>query len=250
MKQMMKWTRKPRRSGMRNVEKAQEWLAGQAKNPTQSWYNLCQSLSRQAYSMPAFAPSARLAWFAIADRYKHPFRYDDKEAWAAVPRGAILYSIGPNSSSAGHAWVCSEPGESAWSNDYARHGKVDECPIKLKGWSSIYQNTVGWVDGTQWYSDNEGFFKGMSYGLWDDKIPPYENILKAHEDKTLASAAVWRLACKLADEGYGAKNWTPIKYTQTWPDKAMLEFNAKSPNMEDPTLLGPKGYKKLFGVEP
>ena len=236
---------------MRDVDGAMEWCAKQSKNPTQSWYNLCQSMSRQSYGMPAYGSSARQAWFNIAKRYKHEMRYDDKEAWAAIPRGAIIYSIGPNSSSAGHAWVCSEPGEAAWSVDFYRRGQIDECPIKLKSWTGIYQNTVGWVDGTQWYSDNEGYFKGLTTGLWDGKVPPYDpNILKAHEDKTLASAAVWRLSCVLADKGYGSKNWVPIKYTQTWPDRAMLDFNSKSPNMEDPTFLGPKGYKKLFGVDP
>jgi hypothetical protein len=200
--------------------------------------------------MPAYGGSARQAWFNIAKRYKTEMKYNDKEAWAAIPRGAIIYSIGPNSSSAGHAWVCSEPGESAWSNDYLRHGKVDECPIKLKSWKGIYENTVGWVSGTQWYDMDEGFFRGLSTGLFDGKIPPYENLTKAHADKTLASAAVWRLSCKLADEGYGSKNWQPVKYEQAWPDRAMESFNSKSPNMSDPTFLGEKGYRKLFGVDP
>ena len=40
-----------RLSTMRDVDGAMEWCAKQSKNPTQSWYNLCQSMSRQSYGM-------------------------------------------------------------------------------------------------------------------------------------------------------------------------------------------------------
>ena len=235
---------------MRDVDGALKWLRGQSNNPTQSWNNLCQSLSRQSYSMPPYGQSARIAWFNISSRFKHEFRYDDKEAWAGIPAGAIIYSIGPNSSSAGHAWVCNEPGQSAWSNDYQRPGKVDEVDIKVRNWSNIYKNTVGWVDGTQWYADNSGFFEGLSTGLWDGKVPPYENLAAADVDRTLANAAVWRLSCALADLGHGAKGWQPVKYFQTWPVKAMESFNEKYVDMPDKTVLGPKGYEKIFGIAP
>ena len=37
----------------RDVDGAIEWLAGQSKNPTQSWKGLCQSACRQSYNLPA-----------------------------------------------------------------------------------------------------------------------------------------------------------------------------------------------------
>ena len=77
---------------MRDVQQALERMKKQSKSPTQSWQGLCQSSVRQAYGMPAWAPSAKQAWDAVGSKYKTPItRYDDKEWWQSVPAGAILY---------------------------------------------------------------------------------------------------------------------------------------------------------------
>ena len=60
--------------------------------------------------------------------------------------------------------------------------------------------------------------KFEEYGqLWDGKIPPYDSVLAAQADQTLANKAVFRLTNRLNDIGFGKS--TPIIYEQTWPNK-------------------------------
>ena len=83
--------------------------------------------------------------------------------------------------------------------------------------------------------------------LWDQKEPPYENVKAADDDRTLANAAVWRLSSRLADLGYGSRNWTPIKYEQTYPVKAMIAYNeVHGPGMDDLSVYGPKAHTRIF----
>jgi hypothetical protein len=231
---------------MRNVEQALAWLEKESKTPSQSWKGLCQSSARSCYGMPAWAPSAKDAWAAVGSKYKHEItRYDDKEWWASIPAGAIIYSV-PSNSKYGHAWVAA--GDMAgWSVDYKRSGFIDLVDVRLKGWNSYYQATKGWIDGCQWYADNQHRFKGLRMDLWDHKEPPYENVKASDDDRSLANAAVWRLSCRLADLGFGAKNWTPIKYEQTYPVKAMIAYNeTHGPGMEDKSIYGPKAHERIF----
>ena len=233
---------------MRNVDKAMEWLESQSKKPTQSWKGLCQSSARNAYSMPPFGGSAKEAWGNVNKKFKTEItNYKDKEWWQSVPRGAILYSV-PPTSKYGHAWVAAGD-MTAWSVDYKRSGYIDLVEIRLKGWASYYENTKGYIIGAQYYSDNDGFFKGLVQGKWDQKVPPYENVMLANDDRTLANAAVWRLACRLSDLGYGSKNWQPVKYEQTYPVKAMESYNEEhAPNMEDKSQYGPKAHDRIFNL--
>jgi N-acetyl-anhydromuramyl-L-alanine amidase AmpD len=84
-------------------------------------------------------------------------------------------------------------------------------------------------------------------GQWDGHTPDYDVLKKGDMDRTLASKAVWRLSCRLADIGYGGKNWKPELYSQTWPVKAMEQYNAKwAPDMEQPSTLGPKAFTRIF----
>ena len=95
-----------------------------------------------------------------------------------------------------------------------------------------------------WRKRVEEFLGG---GQWDGHIPDYDVLKKADEDRTLASKAVWRLACRLADIGYGSKNWKPELYVQTWPVKTMIEYNERwAPDMEDKSVLGPKAFTRIF----
>ena len=228
----------------RDVNGAIEWLAGQSKNPSQSWAGLCQSASRNAYKMPAYGSSAKQAWANVENKYKTKITsYKDDEFWSTVPRGAILYSTG---GTYGHAWVA-DSDETAWSVDYKRHGKIDRCPIRLSGWSGIYKATVGYITGAQYYADNKHTFKGLQSGYWDGKIPPLENIEAADADRDLASAAAWRLACRLSDLGYGHWKSAPIKYQQRYPAGAMEQYNAKwAPDMAEPSHYGPKAHDRIF----
>jgi hypothetical protein len=216
----------------------------QSKSPTQSWQGLCQSSVRQSYGMIAWAPSATQAWAAVGSKYRHEItRYDDKEWWASIPAGGIVYST---AGQYGHAWLAA--GDMAgWTVDYVRKSHIDLADIRLKGWSSYYKATVGWIDGCQWYEDNKHRFEGLRMDLWDHKEPPYENVKAADEDRSLANAAVWRLSCRLADLGYGSRNWTPIKYEQTYPVKAMIAYNeVHGPGMDDLSVYGPKAHERIF----
>ena len=230
---------------MRDVDGAMKWLKNQSQNPTQSWNNLCQSMSRQSYGMGPYGSSAREAWRNVKATYRVPItKPSDKEWWGSVPRGAILYS--DPGYGAGHAWVAAGDG-ACWSNDYKRSGKIDKCPIELKGWNNIHQATVGYIVGAQYYDRNEHFFEGLREELWDGKVPPIENILAAEADLELKNAAAWRLACRLADLGYGSDTWVPVKYAQGYPTKAVAQANSKHEGMADPSAYGPKLHERLFG---
>lgn len=238
--------RKVPRMTNRDVAGALKWLADQSKNPSQSWKGLCQSSCRQAYKMPAYGSSAKQAWSNVDKKYRTAItNYKDDEWWATVPAGAILYST---AGTYGHAWVA-DSDETAWSVDYKRNGKIDRVPIRIPGWSSYYKATVGYITGAQYYADNKHIFKGLQTGYWDGKVPPLENVMAANDDRALASAAVWRLACRLSDLGYGNWKASPIKYTQTYPVKAVEAYNEKhGPGMEDKSQYGPKMHERLFGA--
>jgi hypothetical protein len=205
----------------RSVNKALEWLKKESKTPSKNWGGLCQSAARSSYNMSAFGESAAKAWANVPSRYKHKVtRYDDKSWWSSIPQGAIVYSTNTKH---GHAWVCDDPGESAWGTDYVRSGYIDKHPIDCKGWSNVHKAVVGYIVGAHVYKDNDGFFKGLSWDKWDGKIPDHANVVAAMANPELANAAAWRVACKLADD-LNKSGWQPVKYVQKFPQKAYLEW--------------------------
>ena len=225
---------------MKNVEKALAWMKSESKNPSKSWKCLCQSSCRTAYGMPAFGSSAKQAWSNVPNKYKTKItNYQDNEWWASVPSGAILYST---AGTYGHAWMCQDAGESAWSVDYKRSGKIDEVPIKIKGWSSYYKATVGYIEGAHVYSDNDGWFKGLTKTKWDGKIPPYDpNAIKAFTEG-VANKCAYRIACRLVDLGYF--KGTPVAYEQTFPVKAYAKWCEA--NGTDPNTYSEADHAALF----
>ena len=230
---------------MRDRDKALKWLADQSKNPTQSWKGLCQSASRQAWGMGSFGGSAKEAFANVKDKYKVLCEdHKDKSCWQHIPAGAIIYSV-PATSQYGHAWVAA--GDiTGWSVDYKRSGYIDLVEIRLKGWASYYEHTKGYILGAQYY-EGDGWFKGVTKDYWDQKIPPLENCMLANDDRDLASAAAWRLACRLSDIGYGKWKSAPVKYEQTYPVNAMIEYNeVHAPEMEDKSQYGPKAHERIF----
>ena len=199
---------------MRSVKKQQEWAKGQINNPSQNWDGMCQSFARQSYGMGGFGSSATIAWGNVSDKYKHKItKYSDKEWWSSIPQGALIYS---DSGTYGHAWIAA--GDSAaYSNDYKRKGKIDKVPVDLPGWSNVKKATLGFLDGAQYYSKDDSHRFGLSFELWDGKVPPFENVMAAFENQSLANKAVWRITCRLHDIGYGKSS--PVAYEQTWPNK-------------------------------
>lgn len=228
--------------GNRDVDGALKWMKNQHSSPTQDWAGLCQSSVRQSYKSPAFAPSATEAWRAIDSRYRTKFDYRDKEAWASIPAGAVVYSI--NTSKYGHAWLAAGNMQ-GWTVDYVKRGRIDLADIRLKGWNNIYTGTVGFVTGWQWY-EGDGFFKGLTENLWDGHTPEYDVVKKADLDRTLQSSAAWRLACRLHDLGYF--KGTPVRYEQAYPARAMESYNSEyAPNMADKSVYGEKAHARIFG---
>ena len=112
-----------------------------------------------------------------------------------------------------------------------------------KDWAGSRKNDI---QASNKFVQNK-FAEYGSSDMWDGKIPEYYVLKKADDDRTLASKAVWRLACRLADIGYGGKNWKPELYVQTWPVKTMIEYNEHwAPDMEDKSVLGPKAFTRIF----
>ena len=199
---------------MKSIKQQQEWCADQVDHPTQSWDNLCQSFARQSLGMGAYGSSAKVAWGNVKDKYKVKItKPSDKGWWADVPQGALLYSTHGTS---GHAWVAMGNSK-AFSNDYKRKGKIDVVPVDIPGWSSIKNDCKGYIIGAQYYEKDDSHWFGVTYDLWDQYVPPVENIINGMIDQTKANSAVWRLTCRLHDLGFGKS--TPIRYEQTFPNK-------------------------------
>lgn len=119
-----------------NVREALEWARGQIDHPSQSWQGLCQSFSRQTWGLPAFGTSARNAWHAIPDKYRHgPSRPED------IPAGAICYI--PDLGTYGHAFIMGH--KHSMSNDVRRRGRIDYAP---KAFPWAHGAAIRWADGT------------------------------------------------------------------------------------------------------
>jgi len=100
-------------------------------------------------------------------------------------------------------------------------------------------------------ADNDGskfklpIFEDVS--LWDGRVPKYENIISAMEDKDLKNLAAWRLSCRLADMGFF--KGTPVKYEQGYPWKSVGNWQKqKGYNVVPLGTYGPKAHKKIFGL--
>ena len=226
---------------MRSVKKQQEWAKGQINNPSQNWDGMCQSFARQSYGMGGFGGSATIAYGNVSDKFKHKItKYSDKEWWSSIPQGALIYS---DSGKYGHAWIAA--GDSAaYSNDYKRKGKIDKVPVDLPGWSNVKKATLGFLDGAQYYSKDGSHRFGLSFELWDGKVPPFENVMAAFEDQSLANKAVWRLTCRLNDIGYGKSS--PVAYEQTWPNK---NYGLWADAMKlDSKMFSKVEFNLIFGV--
>ena len=115
-------------------------------------------------------------------------------------------------------------------------------PFKIKGWSSYYEATVGYIEGAHVYSDNDGYFKGLTKTKWDGKIPPYDpNAIKAFTEG-VANKCAYRIACRLVDLGYFKGN--PVPYEQKFPTKAYAKWCEA--NGTDPNTYSEADHAALF----
>lgn len=82
--------------------------------------------------------------------------------------------------------------------------------------------------------------------LWDEKIPEYNNVVKAMNDPELKNLAAYRLACRLHDLGFFKGE--PVKYEQAYPWKAVAAWQkSKGYNVQPPGTYGRKAHQKIFG---
>lgn len=134
---------KKKKTLSRTVDEVIAWSKGQRDNPTQSWQGLCQSHCRNAYGVPAWAPSAIEAWKKIPKSEKH---VGGKPSDA--PRGAILYYSGGKY---GHVALAigKKTHDKCLTNDYTFMGKIGVAPRTFPRWGITY---LGWSNWTPYGS--------------------------------------------------------------------------------------------------
>lgn len=123
----------------RTVEEVIAFAKAEMRDPSQSWAGLCQSFCRQAYDLPAWAPSAISAWGKIPRKQK---RVGGKPSEA--PRGALLYYAGGKY---GHVAIAAgvTTSSTCFSNDYVETGEIDRAPRTFDRWGLRY---LGWSNWT------------------------------------------------------------------------------------------------------
>ena len=115
---------------MRTYPEALAYAKGQVTSPSKDWYNLCQQFSRLTVGAAAWAPSARQAFNATPEQYRHT-------EWPP-PAGSIAYWGTPHSG-AGHATTVLD---TLYSNDIYRRGRID--PVKLTRTASEMPFVTRW----------------------------------------------------------------------------------------------------------
>jgi hypothetical protein len=203
----------------RSVDDVIAWSSAQIDNPTQDWYNRCQSHCRQAYGVGVWgydpvtgSSSAWGAWKQIPGNKK-----TESSKVENAPRGALIYYKGGDY---GHVTISigKSTTDKCLSNDYKRRGMIDKCSTRdLPRWGLT---VVGWSFWTP-----EGELKPDSDPpLWDGKVPDIEGVFNAQNDSGLANPAAYRLACRLYD--LGLFSGTPVDGSQKYPVKGVANFTA------------------------
>jgi hypothetical protein len=217
----------------RSVDDAIAWSEKQITNPSQDWYNLCQSHCRQAYGVGAWASSAWEAWNTIPSGKKTATSNPGK-----APRGSLIYYKG---GSYGHVTIAigKSTTDKVLTNDYVRHGKIDKASTRdLPRWGLT---VVGWS-----YWTPVGEMKPWDGGeLWDGVVPSYDGVLNA-QNLGYQNPQAYRLACRLFD--LGMFNGTPApEGTQGYPRKAVANWQAsRGYDVQPPGEYGPKAHDLIF----
>lgn len=146
---------------VRDVNSALSWLEQQRASGSTAWHNLCESLCRQAYGLPAHYSSAGLHADAIpaANRYGQ-----------AQPRRGdlVLYK----NSGAGHIVVATGNGWQAYTNDYGGKGRVTLADARdLARWC----NASTWFVADAWWSSTNKLNTHTTSTGDDDMATPAEN---------------------------------------------------------------------------
>lgn len=111
---------------MRTISEAVKWATAMDGKPAPGGPGHCQELVRDAYGLPAWATSAKLAY----QRTPHDQLHTGKD-WHAIPAGAFVYF--PTLSDYGHV-VLSLGNGKCLSNDYKARGFCTIAPLPLPNW--------------------------------------------------------------------------------------------------------------------
>lgn len=119
---------------MKTIKDAVKWAEGMNGKAAPGGPGHCQELVRDAYGLPAWATSAKLAFAKIPKNQLHttPLKL--------APAGAMVYF--PTLSDFGHV-ILSVGGGKALSNDYALKGYCNIVNIELPNWHGE-QHYGGW----------------------------------------------------------------------------------------------------------
>ena len=124
----------------RSVQDVMAWAKSQVKDPDRGYKGLCQSFCRSAYGVPAWAPSAILAWEKIPAKHKHA-----GGSPSDAPRGSLLYYSGGKY---GHVAIAAgrKTSDKCLSNDYVRReGGIDYAPRTFPRWGIKYLGWSAWT---------------------------------------------------------------------------------------------------------
>jgi hypothetical protein len=116
---------------MRTPDDALAWLERQRASGSTAWHNMCESLQRQAYGLPAHFSSAELHANAVPAAFRHG---------RETPRRGdlILYRNGGY----GHIVTATGNGWECYTNDYGGRGRVTLADAR---------NLASWCHATDWY---------------------------------------------------------------------------------------------------
>lgn len=177
---------------MRSPDEALAWLADEAADPSQDWYNACEKLCRMAYGLPA-----------------HYYSADDHAV--AIPGGHRFGTEPPSrgdlalyrNSSYGHITVFTGRGWECYSNDYGGRGTVALCDARdLVSWCGAY---AGYVANAWWSSSNYIETHGGEMALSDDDVRRVaEAVLDADVEPTGWAEDVYKA------EGWGKPSAKPL----------------------------------------
>ena len=114
---------------LRTAAAAVIWAKAQITHPTQDWQCKCESFTRQALGLPAYAASAKIAAGEVPVQYRNAIL--TAKDWKSIPAGAQI--LLPSMGAYGHAYLSIGDGQ-VISTDYKRRGQVDICPADLPNW--------------------------------------------------------------------------------------------------------------------
>lgn len=153
---------------MRTPDAALDWLAQQRASGSTAWHNMCESLCRQSYGLPAHYPSANDHAHAIpaAHRYGHE----------QPRRGSLVLYV---NGSYGHIVVATGDGWNVYTNDYGGRGRVTITDAR---------NLISWCGAREWFTADAWWSAGnVQHTQRED-----DDMAISREDADAVARQVWR----------------------------------------------------------